>query len=100
MAKNKTETRSIVNQIVFVNVIIDGENEPFSMQYSNEHSAEKVHHVLSTMIEDPIEESTTLDVSTSAPSIPDEIRKYKELLDDGIITQEEFNTKKKQLLGL
>ena len=30
----------------------------------------------------------------------DEIRKYKALLDDGIITQEEFETKKKQLLGI
>lgn len=30
----------------------------------------------------------------------DEVRKFKELLDSGIITQEEFNTKKKELLGL
>ncbi|WP_101844912.1 DUF4429 domain-containing protein [Halobacillus sp. Marseille-P3879] len=30
----------------------------------------------------------------------DELRKYKELLDDGIITAEEFNSKKKDLLGL
>lgn len=30
----------------------------------------------------------------------DEIKKYKELLDMGIITQEEFNIKKHQLLGL
>ena len=30
----------------------------------------------------------------------DVIRKYKELLDEGIITQEEFDAKKKQLLGL
>ena len=34
------------------------------------------------------------------PSPADEIRKYKGLLDDGIITQEEFEAKKKQLLGL
>ena len=33
-------------------------------------------------------------------SIPDEIRKYKELMDDGIITEEEFVEKKKQLLKL
>ena len=30
----------------------------------------------------------------------DEIKKYKELLDMGVITQEEFDAKKKQLLGL
>ena len=36
-----------------------------------------------------------------APADPvDEIRRYKSLLDDGIITPEEFSAKKKQLLGL
>ncbi len=33
-------------------------------------------------------------------SVPDEIRKYKSLLDDGIITQSEFEAKKKQLLKI
>ena len=30
----------------------------------------------------------------------DQLKQYKELLDDGVITQEEFDAKKKQLLGL
>jgi len=30
----------------------------------------------------------------------DELKKYKELLDGGVITQEEFDAKKKQILGL
>lgn len=40
--------------------------------------------------------------STSAPTISaaDELKKFKELLDMGVITQEEFDAKKKQLLGL
>ena len=33
-------------------------------------------------------------------TIQDEIAKFKKLLDDGTITQEEFDAKKKQLLGL
>lgn len=33
-------------------------------------------------------------------NITDELKKYKELLDIGAITQEEFNAKKKELLGL
>lgn len=33
-------------------------------------------------------------------SSADELKKYKELLDSGVITQEEFDAKKKQLLGL
>ena len=38
--------------------------------------------------------------NNSAISPADELRKYKELLDMGVITQEEFDAKKKQLLGL
>ena len=36
----------------------------------------------------------------AAPSSADELKKYKELLDNGVLTQEEFDAKKKQLLGL
>ena len=35
-----------------------------------------------------------------AVSNADELKKYKELLDTGVITQEEFDAKKKQILGL
>ncbi len=33
-------------------------------------------------------------------SAADELQKFKDLLDSGVITQEEFDSKKKQLLGL
>ncbi|MBR4734039.1 MAG: SHOCT domain-containing protein [Lachnospiraceae bacterium] len=50
------------------------------------------------------EPSHTADAPISAPAdgvdVAAELRKYKALLDDGIITQEEFDAKKKQLLGL
>lgn len=39
-------------------------------------------------------------VSSTGFSAIDEIREYKQLLDEGIITQEEFDAKKKQLLDL
>ncbi len=39
-------------------------------------------------------------VSPQIPATPDELKKYKELLDNGVITQEEFEAKKKQLLNL
>lgn len=48
-----------------------------------------------------IEDTGTIDNEPTyhqASSTADELRKYKELFDDGIITQEEFNAKKKQLL--
>lgn len=37
---------------------------------------------------------------TSNFSAADELLKYKELLDAGVLTQEEFDSKKKQLLNL
>ena len=37
---------------------------------------------------------------TASISVADELQKFKKLLDKGIITQEEFETKKKELLGL
>jgi hypothetical protein len=43
----------------------------------------------------------TVDNINAAPTDPTvELKKYKELLDTGIITQEDFNAKKKQLLNL
>lgn len=39
-------------------------------------------------------------LANSGPSSADEIAKFKKLAEDGIITQEEFEAKKKQLLGL
>ena len=40
-------------------------------------------------------------ISNQQPvSVADELKKFKELLDMGILTEEEFNVKKKELLGL
>ena len=36
--------------------------------------------------------------SSNIQSAADEIKKYKELLDQGVLTEEEFNMKKEQLL--
>lgn len=44
--------------------------------------------------------SSTPSTSSLTISPADELKKYKELLDMGAITQEEFELKKKQLLGL
>lgn len=98
MAESKTSTHVTETQDYFVNVVIDGEEEILSMPFPTEQSAEKVKLALATMINDS--EEIKKEPTASTVSIPDEIRKFKELLDDGIITQEEFDTKKKQLLGL
>jgi len=40
------------------------------------------------------------DGQSNVSNIAEDLKKFKELLDGGIITQEEFNAKKKQLLNL
>ncbi len=37
--------------------------------------------------------------SNSSSSVADELKKFKELLDAGVLTQEEFDRKKKELIG-
>ena len=47
-----------------------------------------------------INKANVASASTPATSPADELKKYKELLDAGVLSQEEFDAKKKQLLGL
>ena len=54
-----------------------------------------------------VEENQDGEIVQPVPTMPvaqlspaDEIRRFKDLCDQGVITQEEFETKKKQLLGL
>jgi len=44
--------------------------------------------------------NTTMSGNVMQYENADEIRKYKKLLEDGIITEEDFENKKKQLMGL
>ena len=63
----------------------------------------EIHNVVSNLLVERQKQNVTTmqtTVSAYATSTADEIKKYKELLDLGIITQEEFDAKKKQLLGL
>ena len=50
--------------------------------------------------EDFEQEQKNASAGSAAVSAADELKKFKELLDMGVITQEEFDAKKKQLLGL
>lgn len=51
---------------------------------------------------DLVENKRHADTPSSSPqlSVADELIKFKELLDAGILTQEEFDAKKKQMLGV
>ena len=63
---------------------------------------EEVHKIISNMLVKRQEKNESMSTSKQevAQSSADEIAKFKALLDAGAITQEEFDAKKKQLLGL
>ncbi len=65
---------------------------------------DELHKVISDLLIDRQGKEKTVATTTIKQEIPqsnaDELRKYKELLDSGVISQEEFDAKKKQLLGL
>lgn len=60
---------------------------------------DEIHSVLSGLLMDRQQKPANTVVQNTT-SNADELEKFKELLDKGIITQEEFDAKKKQLLGL
>lgn len=63
---------------------------------------DEIHKCVSDLLIERQGKAITNTTSTQqvSQSNADELKKYKELLDNGIITQEEFDAKKKQLLGL
>lgn len=65
-----------------------------------QHISVPSQNVLAFLDECLLDKDTSIPQQQSASSSADEIMKYKNLLDQGIITQEEFDAKKKQLLGL
>lgn len=67
-------------------------------------NAEEVFSAISKLLrerQNKVATSTPVTVKQEIPqSAADELKKYKDLLDSGVITQKEFDAKKKQLLGL
>lgn len=63
---------------------------------------DEIHRVVSKLLVD--RQNKTVPTATIRQEVPQskahELKEYKELLDMGVISQEEFDAKKKQLLGL
>ncbi|MBQ8796637.1 MAG: SHOCT domain-containing protein [Oscillospiraceae bacterium] len=75
--------------------------------FSHIKNRNEIHQIVSKLLVERQTQPTpsvTTSVPTAAPtpatSNADELKKYKELFDMGVISQEEFDAKKKQLLGL
>lgn len=63
-------------------------------------SQEKIFAAVSDLLKERQNMAHSKVANNTTASNADEMKKYKELLDSGVITQEEFDAKKKQLLGL
>ena len=65
-------------------------------------NADEIYKVMNNLLIERQQEKVNATVAAAAPKSDeaDQLKKYKDLLDSGVITQEEFDAKKKQLLGL
>ena len=72
-----------------------GAEKTFIYKKSDYEAAQELEKYIATY-----EESKATASSGNVVSVVDEIRGLKQLLDEGILTEEEFAAKKKQLLGI
>lgn len=72
----------------------------FTFLQDNETAFEEVNKLLVTRQETVIAEKTDKVVNNIPLSAADEIRKFNQLYQEGIISKEEFDQKKKELLGV
>lgn len=79
-------------------VATDSKKYKEAIAFANDVQA-SIKAIVSTQQPKPVQKQPNTPPK-SAPSAADEILKYKGLMDNGIITQEEFEAKKKQLLNL
>lgn len=95
--KIKITLNDINNPTIYI-PIINSKIKTSSFIYKTSYSF--AQEILSTL--SVISENSDIDenVNNSSYSAADEILKFKNLLDNGVITDDEFNIKKKELLGL
>lgn len=96
----KITLNNLETPVIYINLI----NSPIkqdSMEYSSAlRTADIILSSLNTVISQMTAVDSKKNDDNTIVSTADEIRKYKELMDDGIISSEEFEVKKKELLNL
>jgi len=115
MAKTSTESfieslriiltlKGIENSRYTIDVVIGKVStvEPYGAYVLARGFTEKVKSIADNIINDRQAslDTTNSESQASTVSSADELLKFKSLLDSGVITQEEFDAKKKQILGL
>lgn len=76
-----------------------GAEKTFMFSGSMEFTAKKLKEYV-TEYEEPQQQSPIPSATGASVSVAEELRSLKSLLDEGILTKEEFEAKKKQLLNL
>lgn len=101
-----TETRTEIAELDGrkITLVYKGDEQWYNIEVKTD-SPEKTIAAFRQLIPQKEESAVQIEVhdrqqGASAVSSADELKKFKDLLDSGIITQEEFDAKKKQLLGL
>lgn len=87
--------------LVFGVLTIDTPQEKFKVAL-DKGSAISINNSIHQVLDELKNSSSEIQIEPGLPatSVVDELKKYKELLDMDVITQDEFNAKKKQLLDL
>ena len=98
----KLQIKITLNNMAFPNVFISLISTETSKASALYQSAFRTAQDILSILQIICENNQSHKLSTSQPydSPTDEIIKYKQLYDQGIITQDEFDAKKKELLGL
>ncbi|MBQ6884894.1 MAG: SHOCT domain-containing protein [Clostridia bacterium] len=97
--KLRVSLKNAHTDVVYITLISSETKTNGFMYKMAQDSAQKVITALE-FINDINQSTAHYQTTPTQQSSADEIVKYKALLDQGIITQEEFEAKKKQLLGL
>ncbi len=104
IALNRINDITFQSGLAYGVITVDAQTERFNVaviknQAQNINS--KLHDLLFELKnESNVQPAPVVHTAPAAASSADEIRKFKTLLDDGIITQEEFEKKKSELLSL
>lgn len=98
--KLRVSLKNAHTDVVYINFILTETKTSSSVYKRAQDSAQKCITALETINDINQSSYNENNPSTQSISATDEIVKFKTLLDQGIITMEEFKAKKKELLGL
>ena len=92
-----------INRPAFNKIEFKLKEAPYALKTIDEDELDEFERKLSNRIQgidDDVDENVKIVYKAPKEDIPDQIRKYHDLYKDGIITEEEFEFKKKELLDL